>query len=112
MASDAKTVARVRAALAKRGAEVVEKKMFGGVCFMVSGYMCVGLATEALMVRVGKDGYLDALDQPHARPMTFTGRPLAGYVYVDPPGFRTDAMLARWVKRGADFVATLPKRLS
>lgn len=60
------------------------------------------------MVRVGPDGYEEALAQPHARPMDFTGRPLAGMVYVDPPGYRTDAALARWVQRGVDFVSSLP----
>jgi hypothetical protein len=112
MAYDEKLAARVRKIAAKRRLDVVEKRMFGGLCFMVDAYMCVGFAAETLMVRVGPEGYLDALDQPHARPMTFTGRPLNGYVYVDPPGYETDAMLARWVKRGTDFVATLPRRVA
>ncbi|MBK7196967.1 MAG: TfoX/Sxy family protein [Myxococcales bacterium] len=112
MAYDEATAARVRAILAKRGHEVVEKKMFGGVCFMVRGHMCCGFANRSLMLRVGKAAYLDALDRPHARPMTFTGRPLAGFVYVDPAGYKTDAQLAAWIERGTDFVATLPLRVA
>ena len=112
MAYDEATAARVRAILAKGGHEVVEKQMFGGVCFMVRGHMCCGFANQSLMLRVGKAAYPDALDRPHARPMTFTGRPLEGFVYVDPPGYKTDAALASWIKRGTDFVATLPLRVA
>ena len=62
------------------------------------------------MVRVGRDRYKAALAQPFARPMDFTGRPLAGMVYVDPKGYRTDAALKSWVQRGIEFVTTLPLR--
>ena len=74
-----------------------ERKMFGGICFMVRGHMSCGVVGATLMARVGPDGYLDALEQPHAREMDFTGRPLRGMVYVDPPGLRSDAELAAWV---------------
>ena len=84
--------------------------MFGGLCFMVHGGMCCGLTSSALMVRVGPAGHADALAQPHARAMTFTGRSLKGMVYVDPPGYRTDEALAKWVERGVEFVSTLPAR--
>jgi hypothetical protein len=62
------------------------------------------------MVRVGPDGYDDALAQPHARPMDFTGRPLAGMVYVAPEGVRSAAALAKWVGRGVTFVSSLPPK--
>ena len=55
--------------------EVVEKKMFGGLCFMVQGNMCCGIPQDDIMVRVGAEGHADALIQPHARPMAFTGKP-------------------------------------
>ncbi|MEZ4399532.1 MAG: TfoX/Sxy family protein [Kofleriaceae bacterium] len=110
MAYDHATAQRIRRVLAQGEQEVVEKQMFGGLCFMVGGHMCCGLTTEALMLRVGKAAYPDVLDLPHARPMTFTGRPLAGFVYVDPAGFRTARGLAAWLKRGTDFVATLPAK--
>ena len=87
-----------------------EKKMFGGVAFMKHGLMFCGLVKDELMVRVGPDQYEQALTRPHTRPMDFTGRPMKGYVYVAKPGLRTEAMLRGWIKRGLDFVATLPEK--
>lgn len=109
MSYDEKTADRVRRILSGR-TDVVEKKMFGGLCFMVNGRMCCGLTQTAFMVRVGSDHYDDALAQPHTRPMDFTGRPLTGMIYVDPAGYRTDAALAKWVARGVDFAAGLPAK--
>lgn len=109
MSYDEKIAERVRRVLAGR-TDVVEKKMFGGLCFMVKGSMCCGLTSTAFMVRVGPGCYEDALAQPHARPMDFTGRPLAGMVYVDSAGYRTDAALEKWVQRGIDFVSSLPAK--
>jgi hypothetical protein len=107
MAYDERTADRIRSALSTRR-DVVERKMFGGLAFMVNGAMCCGLTAEAMMVRVGPHAYEAALAQPHARPMDFTGTPLRGMVYVDPPGYRTTAQLSRWVQRGVDFVTGKP----
>jgi TfoX/Sxy family transcriptional regulator of competence genes len=104
MSYDETLAARIRAVLSSRD-DVVEKKMFGGLCFMVGGAMCCGLTKSDFMVRVGPDEYEHALAQPHARPMDFTGRPLKGMVYVAPAGLRTRAGLERWVRRGLAFVA-------
>lgn len=109
MSYDEKTADRVRRILSRR-TDVVEKKMFGGLCFMVNGSMCCGLTQTAFMVRVGSEHYQEALAQPHARPMDFTGRPLTGMVYVDPAGYRTDVALAKWVARGVDFAAGPPAK--
>ncbi len=109
MSYDETLAERIRVVLGER-TDVVEKKMFGGLCFMVGGAMCCGLTKTELMVRVGPDGYEDALAQPHARPMDFTGRPLAGMVYVAPEGIRSAAALAKWVGRGVSFVSTLPPK--
>jgi TfoX/Sxy family transcriptional regulator of competence genes len=98
---------RIRVALSGR-ADVVERKMFGGLCFMVNGAMCCGLTKSDFMVRVGPAEYEAALAEPHARPMDFTGRPLKGMVYVAAEGLRTDAALARWVRRGIAFVTGMP----
>jgi TfoX/Sxy family transcriptional regulator of competence genes len=103
MSYDERIAARIRAVLAKRR-DVVERKMFGGLTFMVNGAMCCGITSEALVVRVGPAEYERALAEPHARPMDFTGRPLVGMVYVDPPGYRTAPALSRWIQRGIDFV--------
>lgn len=105
MSYDERLAARVRAILSDRD-DVVEKKMFGGLCFMVGGAMCCGLTKSDFMVRVGPAQYDDALAQRHARPMDFTGRPLKGMVYVAPEGLRTRASLERWVARGLAFVTT------
>ncbi len=111
MSYDEKTAGRIRKLLSTHP-DVIEKKMFGGLCFMVNGAMCCGLTSAALMVRVGPDQHEEALAQPHSRPMDFTGRPLAGMVYVDPGGYKTDAALARWVERGVSFVSKLPAKRS
>lgn len=109
MSYDENLAARIRGVLAKR-TDVVEKKMFGGLCFMVGGAMCCGLTKTDFMVRVGPEGYDDALAQPHARPMDFTGKPLAGMVYVAPEGVRGAAALAKWVGRAVSFVSSLPPK--
>jgi TfoX/Sxy family transcriptional regulator of competence genes len=100
---------RIRLALQERG-DVVEKKMFGGLAFMVGGSMAVGVIGDELMARVGPDGYEAALSRAHVRPMDFTGKPLRGFVYVAPPGIRTAAMLREWVDDSATFAASAPKR--
>ncbi len=105
MSYDEKLASRIRAVLSRRD-DVVEKKMFGGLCFMVGGAMCCGLTKSDFMVRVGPEQYEDALTQPHARPMDFTGRPLKGMVYVAPAGVRTRTSLERWVNRGLAFIGT------
>jgi len=90
--------------------DVAERKMFGGLAFLSHGYMFVGIIGEVLMARVGPDAYAQVLEQPHVRVMDFTGRPMTGYVFVDPPGFAEDEDLAAWVERCYAFVATLPPK--
>jgi len=87
-----------------------EKRMFGGLAFMSRGHMAVGIVGTALMARVGPTAHEAALARPHVRPMDFTGRPMNGYVFVDPPGIESDAELAGWVRSCLDFVATLPPK--
>jgi hypothetical protein len=84
--------------------------MFGGLAFMINGHMCVGLIGDDLMVRVGPEGYAEALAHPHTRPMDFTGRPMKGYVYVAPMGYQADDDLRAWVGRGLTFVSRLPPK--
>lgn len=107
MAYDEKLAERVRNALAARS-RVTEKKMFGGLAFLVSGRMCCGILGDTLMVRVGPERYAAALSRPHARPMDFTGRPLTGFVYVAPMGFRSKQALTKWVDCGVEFASALP----
>lgn len=107
MAYDLKTAERVRRILSSRS-DVAEKRMVGGLSFLVGGSMCCGVTGSALMVRIGAEARERVLAERHVRSMKFAGRPLAGFVLIDPEGFRTDAALAAWVQRGLDFVATRP----
>jgi len=84
--------------------------MFGGLAFMVNGHMCCGIVREDLVVRVGADTHEQALSQPHARAMDFTGRPMKGFVYVGPAGYRTTTSLRKWVRSGIRFVLSLPPK--
>ncbi len=89
---------------------VTEKKMFGGLSFMLRGNMCCGVTGEDLVVRVGPDQHEQLLAKPHARPMDFTGRAMKGFVFVGPGGYRNDEALARWVQRGVEFALSLPAK--
>ncbi|MEQ9618552.1 MAG: TfoX/Sxy family protein [Deltaproteobacteria bacterium] len=108
MAFDEKLAGRIRKLLEERNG--TEKKMFGGIAFMLSGHMCCGVLDDQLMARVGPDRYESALDEKHVRVMDFTGKPMKGYVYVGPGGCRSDKDLKKWVGRCVEFVSTLPPR--
>jgi TfoX/Sxy family transcriptional regulator of competence genes len=108
MAYDEDLADRIRDVLA--GRDVREQKMFGGLAFMVGGHMAVGVVGDELMARVGADGEDEALEQPHARPMDFTGRPMTGFVFVEAAGVADDDDVRAWVERALAFVATLPPR--
>lgn len=111
MSYDEKAAERVRQFLIERN-DIVEKKMMGGMCFMVSGDMVCGISGAALMIRVGRDAYQETLQRPHVRPLEFGGRRPSGLVLVDPAGYRTDAALATWIRQGLAFVSTLPTKRS
>ena len=100
---------RIRKAFAKKKG-ITEKKMFGGLCFMMNGHMVCGAEKDNLVVRVGPDQYDRALKQKHARPMDFTDRPLKGFVYVAPQGYKTLSSLKKWLDLATDFVDSLPSR--
>ena len=108
MAYDEKVAERIRKVVGPR-ADVTERKMFGGIAFLLDGKMFCGIATADLMVRVGPERYEAALARPHVRPMDFTGRPLKGYVFVSMSGLRSEAALEKWVDEAIAFVATVPK---
>ena len=105
---DEKLAARIRKTLGRRR-EVSEKEMFGGLAFLLRGKMFCGITKGVLMVRIGPARYEEALSKPNVRPMDFTGRPMTGYVFVDPPGLRSEASLAKWVTQATAFVTTLRK---
>jgi|SRR6185436_1321729 len=110
MAYDEALVERVRAILLAERDDVSERKMFGGIAFMAHGNMCCGVSGEDLMVRLGEDGADAALDEPGARPMDFTGRPMKGYAFVGPAGTASDSALRDWVARTLAFADTLPPK--
>ena len=109
MSYDPAAAERVRQLLSGRS-DVVEKKMVGGLSFLVNGNMCCGIADRALMVRVGTKGREQALREAHVRPMQLGGRTLSGFICVEPAGFVADDALASWVQRGLDFVSGLPAK--
>ncbi len=109
MAYNEELAERVWAALGGREG-LIEQKMFGGVAFMLGGNMLVGIVGDDLMVRAGPDRYAEALAQPHARPMDFTGRPMKGMVFVGPDGYATGEALQRWVELGLQFALSLPAK--
>ena len=109
MAYDSGLAQRIREVLAGR-LGVSERAMFGGLAFLVDGKMLVGVQGSILMARVGPERYEDALAVAHARQMDFTGRPMKGYVYVDPPGLTQDQDLKAWVHWCAGYVAYSPAK--
>jgi TfoX/Sxy family transcriptional regulator of competence genes len=109
MAYDEMLAGRLRDALRGSG-PISEKKMFGGIAFMLNGNMCCGVINDLLMARVGPAAYGDALERPHVRQMDFTGKPMKGYVYVEPGGLRSDEELREWARRCVEFVRTLPEK--
>ena len=102
---------RIRGALDEQ-AGVSEKRMFGGIAFLVKGHMSVGIVQDKLMVRVGPESYDRVLRERYARRMDFTGRPMKGFVYIVPAGYESDADLQRWVNLGVSYVASLPAKSS
>lgn len=90
---------------------IAEKRMFGGMAFMLDGHMLVGLLKDGgLLARVGKEGYAEALTLPGTEPMTFTGREMSGFVVVRDEGIETDEALGAWIERARGFVIMLPKK--
>ena len=108
MAYDEETAERVRKFLSGRR-DVVEKKMMGGLSFMVKGRMCCSVSGRGgLLIRVGSDRYETMLSEPHVRPAEMAGRTMTGFVRVDREGYLTEAALRDWLQRGIDFAATIP----
>jgi TfoX/Sxy family transcriptional regulator of competence genes len=87
-----------------------ERKMFGGLCFMVNGHMCCGIVKSDLMLRLTPEAAIAALREPHTRPMDFTGKPMKSMIYVDPEGVSSDAALEKWVSLGATLARQLPAK--
>jgi TfoX/Sxy family transcriptional regulator of competence genes len=109
MAFDEKLADRVRAALLDVP-DVRERRMFGGLAFLVGGHIACGVVGDALMLRLGEQGADAALDQPHVRPMDFTGKPMRTMVFVDSAGTASDGAVKAWMGRALTFVDALPHK--
>jgi hypothetical protein len=100
---------RIRQRLARRK-NVEEKKKFGGVGFLLQGNMLVGVWKDSLIVRLGPDEGDEALKEPHVKEFDITGRPMKGWVLVEPGGVEDDDRLASWIERAITFVENLPAK--
>jgi TfoX/Sxy family transcriptional regulator of competence genes len=110
MAYDEDLANRIREQLASEEA-CTEKAMFGGLAFLLSGNMAVGVHSgDGLMVRVGPEAGDEAAEQPHARAAVMGSRRMKGWVFVDPEGVATEPQLREWVARGVAFARSLPPK--
>ncbi len=105
MAYNQKLAERIRLQL--DGIAVVEKKMFGGVGFLLNGNMACGVNKDDLIVRVDPEKHLALLKKPHAKPFDLTGKPMKGWLLVEAEGCKTEKQLGAWVKEGITFASTL-----
>jgi TfoX/Sxy family transcriptional regulator of competence genes len=107
MAFDESLAQRIRDALARKK-NIEEKKMFGGVGFLLNGNMLVGVWKDSLIVRVGPDGYEDVLLEAHVKEFDITGRPMKGWILIEPEGVEDDEQLKNWIQQAVKFVGKLP----
>ena len=108
MAYNLKLAERIRSEL--DGIPVVEKKMFGGVGFLLNGNMACGVNKNDLIFRVDPEKHVALLKKPHVRPFDMTGRPMKGWLVVDAEGVKTEKQLSMWIKQGIEFASTLPAK--
>ncbi len=109
MAYDERLAERIRGYFTRRKG-VTEKRMFGGICFMLNGHMCCGVEKDRLMVRVLPDRYETLLKKSHAREMDFTGKPLKGFLFVSEAGYRTAAGLDWWLDEAVECAKSKPPK--
>ncbi|MCY3771904.1 MAG: TfoX/Sxy family protein [Gemmatimonadetes bacterium] len=100
---------RIRPLLSKRNG-YSERNMFGGVCFMINGNMCVGTWKDSLIVRLEREKHDETLGEPHTRPADIAGRTMKGWALVEPPGIASEQGLKDWVDRAAAYAASLPAK--
>jgi TfoX/Sxy family transcriptional regulator of competence genes len=108
MAYNLKLAERIRSEL--NGMPFVEKKMFGGVGFLLNGNMACGVNKDNLMLRVDPEKHIALLKKPHAKPFDLTGKPMKGWLLVEADGVKTEKQLGSWVKEGIEYALTLPPK--
>ena len=106
MAYDEKLADRIRKIIGRRKG-ITEKKMFGGLSFLLNGKMFCGVLKEDLVLRISHDEFEVALKKPNVRPMDFTGRPMKGFIYINPKGCKSDKSLKQWVRLSYNHAASL-----
>ena len=109
MAFDESLAARIRKVLARKR-EMEEKKMFGGVGFLLNGNLLVGVWKDSLIVRLEPEESTDALREPHVKAFDVTGRPMKGWILVEPQGIEDEDQLRGWIEQATMFVKSLPKK--
>lgn len=107
MAFDETLAARIRKALARKKS-ITDKKMFGGIGFLLNGNLLVGVWKDSLIVRLGEEDGEDALKEPHVKVFDITGRPMKNWVLVEPVAVEGDDQLKDWIQRAVKFVGKLP----
>lgn len=80
-----------------------EKKMFGGIAFMVNDKMCIGILKDEIMLRVMEEHYESSLEKNHVKPMEFTGRVMKGFLFIEEPAFKKPKEFEYWLKLGLEF---------
>lgn len=103
MAYDENLADRIRQSFEHKKIQYYDKKMMGGLCFMVDDKMCVGIIKDSLMARIDPEVYQKALEQEGCREMDFTGRSMNGYVYVDPEAIDLEDDLDYWLSLALEF---------
>lgn len=96
--------------LLKRRKGFSQRKMFGGICYMLNGNMCCGVTRDVLMLRLGEEKAAWALEEPFTSVMDFTGKPMKSMIYVEPSGFEDDQDLKQWVELAVQFSRSLPAK--
>ena len=109
MAYDLGLADRIRVVLGRLG-DYSEKKMFGGLCFLVNGHMCCGIVKSDLMLRLTTESATGALREPYTKPMDFTGKPMKSMIYVEAAGIDSDSSLEKWVRSAEQVARDLPSK--
>ncbi len=110
MAYDELLAKRVQKTLAASGHEFIERKMFGGIAFMLNGNMCCGIIKDELVLRVGKENSPQLLEDDRVRVMNFTGKPMTGFVMVEAGALQEDKGLFEWLEPAITFASSLPPK--
>jgi TfoX/Sxy family transcriptional regulator of competence genes len=108
MAYNLKLAERIRSQL--EGIPVVEKKMFGGIGFLLNGNMACGVNKDNMIVRVDPEKHASLLKKAHVKPFDMTGRPMKGWLLVNAEGVKTEKQLGAWIKEGVEFASSLPEK--